>query len=586
MIKKIFMIILILMLSIMLFNKVVLANTNNKATMYIDDQTGYDSSNRELRIRGWVMSTTSNITIKAYIDDKEITTITRNEERKDVLNVIKGYGTKVQNPKPGFNVKLDISNMQDGNYTLKIVVIDNKNNLTLTQALYKFNLQKYPTTMYIDDQTGYDALSKQFRIRGWVMSTTSDITIKVYIDDKEITTITRNEERKDVLNLIKGYGTGVQNPKPGFNIKLDVSNIKDGNHVLKIVVTDNKENKQLKESSYDFYLKKYPTTMYIDDQTGYDAHNKQFRIRGWVMSTSSNITIKAYINDEQVTTITRNEERKDVLNVIKGYGTAVQNPKPGFNVTIDASNKEEGSYKLKIVVLDKNSLEKLAEKQTTISLTKSKIKNGIDVSHHQGTIDWAKVKKDNVDFAILRAGYRGYGTSSDGINGKLAQDSKFDYNAKEAIKNGIPIGAYFFSQAINEKEAIEEANFMISIIKDYKMTYPVIIDVEYSGAPNYSGRADNVTKEMRTKICDAFLKVIKNAGYTPMIYADKYFATSNLDMSKLSQYQFWLAHYTGATKDNPLAKPSDYKGNYKIWQYTSKGRVNGIIGDVDMNISF
>ena len=89
---------------------------------------------------------------------------------------------------------------------------------------------------------------------------------------------------------------------------------------------------------------------------------------------------------------------------------------------------------------------------------------------------------------------------------------------------------------------------------------------------------------MRTKICDAFLKVIENAGYTPMIYADKYFATSNLDMSKLSSYDFWLAHYTGATQDNPFLKPSDYKGKYKMWQYTSKGIVDGISTSVDMNI--
>ena len=212
------------------------------------------------------------------------------------------------------------------------------------------------------------------------------------------------------------------------------------------------------------------------------------------------------------------------------------------------------------------------------------IKSGIDVSHHQGIIDWSKVKQDGIDFAIIRAGYRGWGISADGTNGKLVKDSKFDYNAEQAIKNGIPIGAYFFSQAINEKEAIEEANFMLSIIKNYNITYPVIIDVEYSGTPNNTGRADNISKEMRTKICDAFLKVIENAGYTPMIYADKYFVAENLDMSKLSSYSFWLAHYTGATQDNPFAKPSDYNGTYKMWQYTSKGTVDGISTSVDMNI--
>ena len=212
------------------------------------------------------------------------------------------------------------------------------------------------------------------------------------------------------------------------------------------------------------------------------------------------------------------------------------------------------------------------------------VKTGIDVSSYQGTIDWAKVKKDGIEFAMLRAGFRGWGTSADGVNGKLVQDTKFDENAKNAIKNGIPIGAYFFSQAINEEEAIEEAKFVVSIIKDYKITYPVVIDVEYSGAPNNTGRADNVSKEMRTKICKAFADYIKKAGYTPMIYADKNFATNNLDMSKLSGYSFWLAHYTGATQDNPLDKPSNYSGKFKMWQYTSSGKVNGINGNTDMNI--
>ena len=115
---------------------------------------------------------------------------------------------------------------------------------------------------------------------------------------------------------------------------------------------------------------------------------------------------------------------------------------------------------------DKEDIEDTENKDETENIT---IKSGIDVSHHQGTIDWSKVKQDGIDFAIIRAGYRGWGISDDGTNGKLVKDSKFDYNATNAIKNNIPIGAYFFSQAVNEKEAIEEANFMISIIKNYKI---------------------------------------------------------------------------------------------------------------------
>jgi len=207
-----------------------------------------------------------------------------------------------------------------------------------------------------------------------------------------------------------------------------------------------------------------------------------------------------------------------------------------------------------------------------------KIKEGIDVSHHQGTIDWKKVKNDGIDFAIIRAGYRGYGET-----GTLNIDRKFDYNIKNATANNIDVGIYFFSQARTVEEAIEEANYTINLIKKYEITYPVVIDVEYANE-EHSGRADGISKQLRTQIVIAFCKRIKEAGYTPMYYTDKWFLTENLEVSKLQEYEYWLAHYTGATRENPLKKPSDYKGKYAIWQYTNKGLVDGIDGYVDMNI--
>lgn len=194
----------------------------------------------------------------------------------------------------------------------------------------------------------------------------------------------------------------------------------------------------------------------------------------------------------------------------------------------------------------------------------SKYTYGIDVSKHQGVIDWTAVANTKqVDFAFIRAGFRGYGAE-----GTLNVDPKFSYNAKSANAAGIKVGAYFFSQAVNAEEAKQEAYFLLNILKGHNISYPVAIDVEYATTA-HTGRADKVSKEVRTQICIEFLTIIENAGYIPMIYADKYFATDNLDMSKLQKYEFWLAHYTGATQANPLLKPSNYKGNYSVWQYTS-----------------
>ena len=198
--------------------------------------------------------------------------------------------------------------------------------------------------------------------------------------------------------------------------------------------------------------------------------------------------------------------------------------------------------------------------------------NGIDVSSWQGDIDWAKVKKDNIDFAIIRVGYRGYGT------GKLVVDKKFEQNIVGAKSNNINTGVYFATHAITVNEGIEEANYTINNIKKYNITGPVVIDTESSGD---NGRADNLSKSLRTKIVKAYCETIKNAGYTPMIYASKYWLIENLDMSQLNCYDVWLAHYTGS-KD----KPSDYKGKYTIWQYTSSGRVTGIYTNVDMNVGY
>ena len=216
---------------------------------------------------------------------------------------------------------------------------------------------------------------------------------------------------------------------------------------------------------------------------------------------------------------------------------------------------------------------------------KSNVYHGIDVSAYQGNIDWQEVKKDGIQFAMIQVGFRGYGISSDGVDGKIVKDSYFDNNITGAIQNNIEVGAYFFSQAKTEDEAVEEANFVIKNISKYKITYPVAIDTEYANS-NHTGRADNLSKEDRTKIVQAFCETIKKAGYKPMIYTGKNFAQNNLDMSKLSAYDLWLAHYTGATQDDPLQKPSDYTGNYAMWQYTDTGTANGVSGNVDRDICY
>ncbi|MCM1568393.1 MAG: glycoside hydrolase family 25 protein [Roseburia sp.] len=194
---------------------------------------------------------------------------------------------------------------------------------------------------------------------------------------------------------------------------------------------------------------------------------------------------------------------------------------------------------------------------------------GIDVSKFQGRIDWDKVAADGVEFAIIRVGYRGYGE-----NGTLAEDETFEANIKGALAAGIRTGVYFYSQALNEEELMEEAQLVLEKIAPYEITGPVVYDVEKTAG---DGRMNSLSVEERTRLTKLFCETMKEAGYRPMIYHNMEMALLMLDLTQLKEYDKWFAYY------NPELY---YPYEYTMWQYTDKGTVNGIEGEVDLNISF
>ena len=199
-------------------------------------------------------------------------------------------------------------------------------------------------------------------------------------------------------------------------------------------------------------------------------------------------------------------------------------------------------------------------------VTGSNGSQGIDVSKWNGSIDWNAVKNSGITFVIIRCGYRG------SAEGKLIEDPKFETNIKGASAAGLKVGVYFFSQAVSEVEAVEEASMVLDQISRYKISYPVFLDVEASG-----GRGDKIDKTTRTAVCRAFCQTIQNSGYTAGVYSNKVWLESKIDAGSLSAYKIWLAQYA--------ASPS-YKGRYDLWQYRSNGSVSGVSGQVDMNISY
>lgn len=209
------------------------------------------------------------------------------------------------------------------------------------------------------------------------------------------------------------------------------------------------------------------------------------------------------------------------------------------------------------------------------------IRIGIDVSKYQGTIDWNAVKKDGIDYVMIRAGFRGYGEE-----GTLNEDPKLDEYVRGARAAGLDVGIYFFSQAKNYQEGVDEANYTIGLIKKYDITYPVAFDTENSSSPTNTGRADNISKQDRTDAAKGFCSTILKNGYKTLIYASPSWIKENLYIEQLSGYDVWLANYTGATQEDPLKKPTNYKGKYVMWQYTDSGTVNGIKGKVDCDLFY
>lgn len=194
---------------------------------------------------------------------------------------------------------------------------------------------------------------------------------------------------------------------------------------------------------------------------------------------------------------------------------------------------------------------------------------GVDVSEFQGEIDWETVKASGIDFAIIRAGFRGY------ESGRVVADTMFHQNMDGAIAAGLDVGIYFYSQAVTPEEAREEAVFTMELAEGYDLTYPVVYDWEV--VTGSQARTDGISVDALTACTVAFCETLEEGGFHPMVYQNKRTSLLKLDLQQLTDYDFWLAEYR--------EKPTYYY-HYDMWQYCSDGTVPGISGTVDMNICF
>lgn len=214
---------------------------------------------------------------------------------------------------------------------------------------------------------------------------------------------------------------------------------------------------------------------------------------------------------------------------------------------------------------EKNGLKKYVDGGKTLSYL------GADLSKYNGDVNFASMKAAGVDYVMIRVGSRGYNT------GKITLDEKFNDYIKAASEAGLQIGVYFASQAISQEEASQEADFVLQNLAPYQasITYPVAFDMEF--AANDEARIDGLRTADRTAIATTFLDKIKNAGYIPMVYGNKEWLIKEVDMTGLQQYDVWLSQEEEAP---------DYPYQFTMWQYTTDGVLNGVPGDVGLDISF
>ncbi len=239
------------------------------------------------------------------------------------------------------------------------------------------------------------------------------------------------------------------------------------------------------------------------------------------------------------------------------------------NVYIPARKREFGRIPIHSYIVDNFQLEDgfMVYKDAS----GNKISHlGVDLSSFNQNINWNELKDSQVEFVMLRCGYRGY------TEGGLIEDDKFREYAKAANEVGIPVGVYFFTQAIDVEEAAQEAEFVLDLVKDLKISYPIALDMEYIDDEKARTNTNEISDELRSNMAITFCEKIREAGYYPMIYSAENWMRRDMDVTMLSDYDVWAAMY----RDE-----NDFLFDFTMWQYTDSGYVPGIPNKVDLDIS-
>lgn len=311
------------------------------------------------------------------------------------------------------------------------------------------------------------------------------------------------------------------------------------------------EERKLRAEDLDFW-DMYPVEEEQDEKTA--ASEKTY-------TPKSTLTEKAEQEREE-----QKQKEEEVLNdpSTDGKHTLVTTPDGKEEWVLISPYLAKNTYDY-TKIEEKAGLKRYLENGRNISYV------GVDISKQTGSVNFTGLKAAGVDYVMIRLGSRGYST------GQISLDENFKDNIEGAIAEGLDVGVYFYSQAISQDEAVQEADFVIQNLEPYKgsIKYPVAFDMEF--VVNDEARIDGLSREDRTGIAASFLEGVKAAGYIPMLYGDKEWLIKEIDLAKLQSYDVWLTQET----DIP-----DYPYQYAMWQYSTNSVLNGIKGDANLSICF
>ena len=557
----------------------------------------------KLSIGGWAVSNDEKATVRVLLDGTVVGNNLARIQRADVDRIVSpSYGGTAKTPKAGYNTTIDISNQSAGSHRLRVEEISRYGEIIgASETTIQIANRKYQGSVCIDTPINAQSIIKSnsslMTVVGWAVSNDEKASLRLLLDGKLMTNNLNRTPRADVDKIVSpSYGGTTKTPRAGFNTTVNIADLNVGIHVLRIEqVSRYGEIINVFEVGLNVANPRYLGEMCVDTPTFYQTYNHgdNMAVGGWAVAQDEEASVEIYV-DHIFKAKAERYFRADVTHFINKYGA--KTIRAGFGKLINTADMSAGTHTLTVyeksrygdviaaIEVKFNIKSKYPNPTPNVNVGNNSDNNssnnvintsgtkGIDVSQYQGKINWNRVAGSGIKYAMIRIGYRGYGT------GGLVEDPKFKENFAGAVGNGLKTGVYFYSTAINQAEAKKDAEYVVSLLKKYgyqnKVSMPIAIDLEL--IPGVNTRDKNVSKSMRTSIANTFGSTIANYGYTPMIYACKSFLNDNMNASQIG-YDVWVAQYNANCT---------YRGPYTMWQYTSTGKVSGINGNVDCNLCY